>query len=96
MWLLVGSANAQVKKFHAQELSRNHSILRFDVILQHDWPIEQWFLHIRVFFGGKTKSPCFDLIVHWLIKTNNEHVTETIFQGHAKIDLAKSGFHSPK
>ena len=22
----------------------------------------------RVFFGGKTKSPCFDLFIHWLIK----------------------------
>ena len=56
-----------------EELSRNQSILRFDVILQHDWPIEQCLLHIRVFFGGKTKSPCFDLFIHWLIKqiTNN-------------------------
>ena len=56
------------KKLHARELSRNQSILRFDVILQHDWPIEQCLLHIRVFFGGKTKSPCFDLFIHWLIK----------------------------
>ena len=56
-----------------EELSRNQSILRFDVILQHDWPIEQCLLHIRVFFGGKTKRPCFDLFIHWLIKqiTNN-------------------------
>ena len=46
------------------ELSRN----RFDVILQQDWPIEQCLLHIRVFFGGKTKRPCFDLFIHWLIK----------------------------
>ena len=23
---------------------------------------------VRVFFGGKTKSPCFDLSIHWLIK----------------------------
>ena len=22
----------------------------------------------RVFFGGKTKRPCFDLFIHWLIK----------------------------
>ena len=51
-----------------QELSRNQSILRFDVILQHDWPIEQCLLHIRVFFGGKRKRPCFDLFIHWLIK----------------------------
>ena len=51
-----------------EELSRNQSTLRFDVILQHDWLIEQCLLHIRVFFGGKTKSPCFDLFIHWLIK----------------------------
>ena len=65
--LLVGSANARLKKLHARELSRNQSILRFDVTFQHDWPIEQCLLHIRVFFGGKTKSPCFDLFIHWLI-----------------------------
>ena len=35
---------------------------------QHDWPIEQCLLHVRVFFGTKTKSPCFDLFIHWLIK----------------------------
>ena len=61
-------ANTWVKKIHARELSRNQPILRFDVILQHDWPIEQCLLHIRVFFGGKTKRPCFDLFIHWLIK----------------------------
>ena len=55
-------------KLHAQELSRNQPILRFDVILQHDWPIEQCLLHIRVFFGRKTKSPCFDFFIHWLVK----------------------------
>ena len=38
------------------------------VILQHDWLTEQFLLHIRVFFGGKTRSPCFDLCIHWLIK----------------------------
>ena len=56
------------KSFMPEELSRNQSILRFDVILQHDWPIEQCILHIRIFFGGKTKSPCFDLFIHWLMK----------------------------
>ena len=56
------------KKIHARELSRNQSILRFDVILQHEWPIERCSLQIRVFFGGKTKRPCFDLFIHWLIK----------------------------
>ena len=38
------------------------------VILQHDWLTEQFLLHIRVFFGGKTRSPWFDLFIHWLIK----------------------------
>ena len=52
------------KNFMPEELSRNC----FDVILQHDWSIEQCLLHIRVFFGGKTKRPCFDLFIHWLIK----------------------------
>ena len=50
------------------ELSRNQSILHFDVILQHDWPIEECLLHMRIFFGEETKSPCFDLFIHWLIK----------------------------
>ena len=52
----------------ARELSGNQRNLRFDVILQHDWPIEQCLLHTRVFFGGKTKSPCFDVFIHWLMK----------------------------
>ena len=51
-----------------EELFRNQWILRFDVILQHVWPIEQCLLHIRVFFGGKMKRPCFDLYIYWLIK----------------------------
>ena len=40
----------------------------FWLVKQHDWPIEQCLLHIRIFFGGKTKRPCFDLFIHWLIK----------------------------
>ena len=50
------------------ELSRNQPILRFDVILQNDWLIEQCPFHIRVFFGGKTKRACFNLFICWLIK----------------------------
>ena len=73
------------KNFMAEELARNHSIIRFDVILQHDWPIEQWLLHIRVFFSGKTKSPCFDLS-----KTTNEHVPKPFF----KV-IWKSLYHVP-
>ena len=56
------------KNFMPEELSRNQSTLRFDVILQHDWPIEQCLPHMRVFFGRKTKSLCFDLFIHWLMK----------------------------
>ena len=56
-----------MKKLYSRELSTNQPILRFDVILQHDWLIEQCLLHIRVFFGGKTKKPCFDFFIQWLI-----------------------------
>ena len=50
-------------------LPRNQRILRFDVILQRDRPIQHCTLHIKVFFSGKTpRSPCFDLFIHWLIK----------------------------
>ena len=62
------AANPLVKKLHARELFRNQPILRFDLILQHDWPIEQCPFHIRVFFCGKTKSRFFDLFSHYLIK----------------------------
>ena len=70
------------KGFTPEELSRNQSILRFDVILQHNWPIEQCLLHIRVFFGGKTKRPCFDLYIYWLTKqiitnTNRNHFSRS-------------------
>ena len=69
------------KKLHARELSRNQSMLRFDVILQWDWPIKQCLLHISVFFGGKTKSPCFDLFSHRPIKqitnTYRNHFSES-------------------
>ena len=50
------------------ELARNQLILRFDVILQHVWPIDQCFLNTRIFFGGKTKSSCSYPIIYWLIK----------------------------
>ena len=56
----------------------------FDAILQNDWPIEQFFLHIRVFVGGKTNRSCFHLVIHWLMK----QITNTYqnhFQGHSKI-----------
>ena len=68
------------EKISRPKLSRNQSILRFDVILQHDWPIEQCLLHIKVFFGGKTKSPCFHLFIHWLIKQITKHLPKPFFQ----------------
>ena len=64
-WL---SERSGEKTSHARELSRNQSILRFDVMLQDHWPIEQCPPHIRVFFGGKTKSACFDLFPKPLFK----------------------------
>ena len=46
----------------------------------------QCLLHFRVFFRWKTKRPCFDLFIHWLIKKILHTYTETgIFQGHRKI-----------
>ena len=56
------------EKTSCPELSRNQSILRFDVILQFDWAIKQCLLNVRVFFGEKTKSSCFHVFIHWLIK----------------------------
>ena len=63
-WL---SERPRVKKLHARELleSIDTSLWRHTAT---DWSIEQCLLHIKVFFGGKTKSPCFDLFIHWLIK----------------------------
>ena len=49
-WL---SERSGEKTSHARELSRNQSILRFDVISQRDWPIEQCLLHFRIFLAGK-------------------------------------------
>ena len=54
-----------IERIQTREINR---YIRFDGILQHDWPIEQCHLHIRVFFGWKTKRPCFDLFIHWLLK----------------------------
>ena len=90
------------KKFMPEELSRN----RFDVILKHDWSIEQCLRHIRVFFGGKTKSPCFVLFNHWLIKqitnTYRNHFSRTYdnrsnYRVHLfKVKLALIGKNQPQ
>ena len=74
------------KNFMPQELSRNQRILRYDIILRHDWPMEQCLLHIRVFFGGKLKRPCFDLANKTTTTKKKWRTrTKTIFQGHSKI-----------
>ena len=72
------------KNFMPEELSRNQSILRFDVIPQHDWPINQCLLLIRIFSDGKVKRPFFYLFIYGLIK----QITNTYRnhnQGHTKI-----------
>ena len=38
------------------KLSRYQPILRFDVILQHYWPIEQCLLRIKVSLAGKRRG----------------------------------------
>ena len=72
-WL---SERPRVKKLHARELleSIDTSLWRHTAT---DWSIEQCLLHIRVFFGGKTKRPCF---VPLADKTNNEHLPKPFFK----------------
>ena len=87
-WRLVGSTNARLKKIHAR---RTFTSLHFDVILQHHWSIEQCLLRIRVFFGGKKKSPTFHLFIHWLIK----QITNT-YRNHFSMSYenrCKTHFH---
>ena len=73
----------------AEKLSRNQSILRFDVIPQHDWPIEQCLLHTEIFFGRKTRSLC--LIFHPLgDKTNNELLPKPFFEVKRRKSLYSS------
>ena len=54
--------------FMPEELSRNQPILNFDVILQHDWPIEQCLLHIRVSLAGKRRGHVLKSFIHWVMK----------------------------
>ena len=54
--------------FMPEELSRNQPILNFDVILQHDWPIEQCLLHIRVSLAGKQRGHVLKTFIHWVMK----------------------------
>ena len=56
------------RNFMLENFLEINPILRFDVILQHDLPSKQCHLHIRILFGRKTKRPCFEFFIHWLIK----------------------------
>ena len=71
-----------MKKPYAQELSRNKPILHFDVILQHDWPIEQRLLHNYKGFLWWEKEEAMVWSFHLLAdETNNKRlITETIFK----------------
>ena len=72
-------ANARLKNLHARELSGNQSILRFDAILQHGWPIEQRLPYIRVFWREKEEAMFWSF--HPLTdKTNNEHSPKPFFK----------------
>ena len=77
--LLVGSlAYARViEKKHARELSINQSILRFDVTLQHDWPIEQC---LQCFLWRKNEESMFWSFHPLADKTNNEHLSKPLIE----------------
>ena len=51
--------------------------------------------HIRVFLGGKTKRPCFDLIICWLIKqitnTYRNHLSRS-YENRSKTFLRSKKF----
>ena len=67
------------EKTSCQRTFYNQSILSFDVILQHDWPIEQCLLHIGVFHGGNEEAMFWSF--HPLAdKTNNEHLPKPFFK----------------
>ena len=50
------SERSSEKNVMPEELSRNQSILPFDVMLQHDWSIEQCLLHVVFSLAGKRRG----------------------------------------
>ena len=80
---LIGFSNGHDMPENFLEINR---YFLFDVILQQDWLIEQCLLRIRVFFGGKTQSPCFDLFINWLIK----QITNTLRHQFSRSDENQS------
>ena len=75
-----------MKKPHAQELSRNKPILHFDVILQHNWPIEQRLLHNYKGFLWWEKEEAMVWSFHSLADETNINYRNH-FQGHTKFTL---------
>ena len=71
------SVHSDDKKKHARELSINQSILRFDVILQHDWPIEQC---LRCFLWRENQESMFRSFHSFADKTNSEHLSKPLFK----------------
>ena len=68
---LVGLANVRVKKLH------------FDIILQHDWPIEQYLLHIRFSLAGKRR-------VHLLILWPTKQIANTYRRSRSSENRSKT------
>ena len=77
------------KKFHARELSRwsNNALLRRYTATRLANRTMPSPIHIMVFFGGKTKSPCFELFIRWFIKQITNFYGNHFFQGHTKIAI---------
>jgi len=74
-----------------EELSRN----RFDIILQHDWSIEQCLLHIRVFVWRENEEFMFCSFHPLADKTNNEHLPKPFFKDIRKSLYRLYLLHSP-
>ena len=75
-------ANARVKKLHACKLSRNQSIIRFDVILQHDWPIDNRTMpsSFKGFLWRENEESMFRSFHPLADKTNNVHLPKPFFK----------------
>ena len=67
------------KKLMPEELSRTQSILALTSYCNTIGQSNNAF-SILGFLGGKMKSRCFDLFVHWPDKTNNEHLPKPFFK----------------
>ena len=90
---LIGLSNGY-KWVYSRELSRNQPILCFDIILQHDLPIKQCLLHIRVLSGGKTKRPWFDLFIHLMLKQITNTYRNHFSRSYENRSISTSYCHS--